>query len=97
MTRQTEFWAMRPNCLHGIAIADTRRATAHGGLRKAINETVGLYVRYSDNARVLIERLESSHAMQGVMTPGVPMALASEPVAACSPLTTERRAKPALS
>jgi DNA-binding IclR family transcriptional regulator len=54
----------------------TRTARPHmEALRRTINETVGLYVRYSDNARVLIERLESSHAMQVVMTPGVPMPL----------------------
>jgi DNA-binding IclR family transcriptional regulator len=43
-------------------------------LRQKINETVGLYVRENDN-RVLIERLESSHAMQVTMTPGEPMPL----------------------
>jgi DNA-binding IclR family transcriptional regulator len=43
-------------------------------LRRKLNETVGLYVRENDN-RVLIERLESSHAMQVTMTPGEPMPL----------------------
>lgn len=44
-------------------------------LRQKINETVGLYVRHNDT-RVLIERLESSHAMQVMVTPGEPMPLA---------------------
>jgi DNA-binding IclR family transcriptional regulator len=44
-------------------------------LRKKLNETVGLYVRLNNTSRVLIERLESSHPMQVVMAPGVPMPL----------------------
>lgn len=40
-----------------------------------LNETVGLYVRQNDSARVLIERLESTHAMQVVMAAGEPMPL----------------------
>jgi IclR family transcriptional regulator, KDG regulon repressor len=43
-------------------------------LRRKLNETVGLYVR-QNGTRVLIERLESSHAMQVTMTPGEPMPL----------------------
>jgi IclR family KDG regulon transcriptional repressor len=44
-------------------------------LRDRLNETVGLYVRINDRARVLIDRLESSHPMQVVMPRGVPMPL----------------------
>jgi DNA-binding IclR family transcriptional regulator len=40
-----------------------------------LNETVGLHVRFNENARVLIEHLESSHPMQVVMPRGVPMPL----------------------
>jgi IclR family KDG regulon transcriptional repressor len=44
-------------------------------LLKKLDETVGLYVRVNDVSRVLIERLPSSHAMQIVMPPGIPMPL----------------------
>jgi DNA-binding IclR family transcriptional regulator len=44
-------------------------------LRKKLDETVGLYVRVNNNSRILIERLQSSHAMQIVMSRGVPMPL----------------------
>lgn len=40
-----------------------------------LNETVGLYVRQNDSARVLIERLESTHPIQVVMAAGEPMPL----------------------
>ena len=44
-------------------------------LRKKLNETVGLYVRLNKTSRILLERVESSHPMQVVMMPGVPMPL----------------------
>ena len=54
----------------------SRAALPHmHALRGRLNETVGLYVRLNENARVLIERLESSHPMQVVMPRGVPMPL----------------------
>ena len=54
----------------------SRAALPHmHNLRSRLNETVGLYVRFNDDSRMLIERLESSHPMQVVMPPGVPMPL----------------------
>ncbi len=44
-------------------------------LRDRLNESVGLYVRFNEHSRVLIERVESSHPMQVVMPRGVPMPL----------------------
>jgi DNA-binding IclR family transcriptional regulator len=44
-------------------------------LRDRLNETVGLHVRFNETSRVLIERLESTHAMQVVMPRGVPLPL----------------------
>jgi DNA-binding IclR family transcriptional regulator len=54
----------------------SRAALPHmQSLRDRLNETVGLYVRFNDTSRVLIERLESSHPMQVVMPRGLPMPL----------------------
>jgi len=54
----------------------SRAAIPHmQALRDRLNETVGLYVLFNEHARVLIERLESSHPMQVVMPRGVPMPL----------------------